>query len=439
MRPLPQIPEWVQLEHQVAQILTTQELHGWYFDERAAWELSSSLRAELEETCAVLRDGRAYVPRSEFTPKANNRRYGYIAGATFTRITEFNPTSRDHIAWFLGWYYKWKPALKTEKGKTVIDENVLSEIIANGTPGNLNPNKYADGTTIAEGFLKCLSITKKLGMISQGVNAWLKLCTTASRVHHHCSVATNTHRCAHRKPNLSQVPSDHDCRQLFKATPGQIMVGADLSGIELRMLAHYLAKYDAGRYADVLLNGDIHQVNADRIGISRRQVKTVTYAFLYGAGDAKIGLSFDSTLKDKAAKKKGAEIRSAFVSAIDGLAELLAAIKEASHKGYVKSIDRRPIKVDSQHKALNYLLQSGAGVIAKRWMVLANEDITKQNLPCNQLAFVHDELQFETTPNYADSLSALLERSAKHAGEYYKLRIQIEATATVGHSWAETH
>jgi DNA polymerase I-like protein with 3'-5' exonuclease and polymerase domains len=205
------------------------------------------------------------------------------------------------------------------------------------------------------------------------------------------------------------------------------------------MLAHYLAKYDAGRYADVLLNGDIHQVNADRIGISRRQVKTVTYAFLYGAGDAKIGLSFDSTLKDKAAKKKGAEIRAAFVSAIDGLAELLAAIKQSSQKGFVKSIDGRPIKVDSQHKALNYLLQSGAGVIAKRWMVLANEKITKQNLPCNQLAFVHDELQFETAPNYADSLSALLERSAKHAGEYYNLRVPIEATATVGYSWAETH
>jgi len=439
MRPLPQIPDWVKLEHQVAQLLTKQELHGWYFDERAAWELSSSLRAELEETCELLRYRRAYVPRSEFTPKANNKRYGYIAGATFTRITEFNPTSRDHIAWFLGWYYKWKPALKTEKGKTVIDENVLSEIIANGTPGNLNPDKYADGTIIAEGFLKCLTITKKLGMISQGVNAWLKLCTTASRIHHHCSVATNTHRCAHRKPNLSQVPSDHDCRQLFKPTPGNIMVGADLAGIELRMLAHYLARYDGGRYADILLNGDIHQVNADKIGITRRLVKAISYCFTYGGGNLKLGKTYDPQLSDDAAKEKGAEIRKSFVSSIDGLAKLLAAIKEASKRGYVNSIDGRPIKVDSQHKALNYLLQSGAGVIAKRWMVLANEQITKENLPCNQLAFVHDELQFETTPNYADSLSALLERSAKHAGEYYNLRIPIAAEASVGNSWAETH
>ena len=426
MRPLPQIPEWVQLEHQVAQILTTQELHGWYFDERAAWELSSSLRAELEETCAVLRDGHAYAPRSEFTPKANNRRYGYFAGATFTRITELNPTSRDHIAWFLGEHYGWEPTLRTETGKAVIDENVLTEVASSGI-------------TIAEGFLKCLTITKKLGMISQGVNAWLKLCTTASRIHHHCSVATNTHRASHRKPNLSQVPSDHDCRQLFKPTPGNIMVGADLAGIELRMLAHYLARYDGGRYADILLNGDIHQVNADKIGISRRQVKTVSYAFLYGSGDLRLGHSFDPQLSDNAAKKKGAEIRKSFVSAIDGLAELLQAVKESSEKGYVKSIDGRPIKVDSQHKALNYLLQSGAGVIAKRWMVL-NDIATKElDIPCNQLAFIHDELQFETHPNYANSLSTCLERTAGDAGRYYNLRIPIAAEAKQGYSWSDVH
>ena len=426
MRPLPQIPEWVQLEHQVAQLLTQQELHGWYFDERAAWELSSSLRAELEETCAVLRDGHAYAPRSEFTPKANNRRYGYIAGATFTRITELNPTSRDHIAWFLGEHYGWEPTLRTETGKAVIDENVLKEVASSGI-------------TIAEGFLKCLTITKKLGMISQGTNAWLKLCTTASRVHHHCSVATNTHRCAHRKPNISQVSSDHDCRQLFKPTPGNIMVGADLAGIELRLLAHYLARYDGGRYADILLNGDIHQVNADKIGITRRLVKAISYCFTYGGGNLKLGKTFDPQLSDDAAKEKGAEIRKSFVSSIDGLAKLLAAIKESSQRGYVKSIDGRPIKVDSQHKALNYLLQSGAGVIAKRWMVL-NDTATKElDIPCNQLAFIHDELQFETHPNYANSLSTCLERTAADAGRYYNLRIPIAAEAKQGYSWADVH
>ena len=424
MRPLPPLPEWVLLEHQVAKILTEQELYGWYFDERAAWQLSSALRRELEETCKLLQDRHPYYPRSEFTPKANNRRYGYIAGATFTRTTELNPVSRDHIAWCLQEHYKWEPTQHTPTGKVLIDETVLKEAAANGI-------------TIAEDFLKCLTITKKLGMISEGMNAWLKLCTTASRIHHHCSVATNTHRCAHRKPNLSQVPSDHDCRKLFTASPGKVMVGADLSGIELRMLANILSKYDAGRYADILLNGDIHQVNADKIGISRREVKTITYAFLYGAGNAKIGLSYDSSLSEDAAKKKGAEIREAFVSAIDGLAELLKAIKRSSQKGFVKSIDGRPIKVESQHKALNYLLQSGAGVIAKRWMVLTHESL--KDTDCHQLAFIHDELQYETHPKNAEYLSQRLLESARRAGEYYNLRVPIAAEAKQGHSWADVH
>ena len=116
-----------------------------------------------------------------------------------------------------------------------------------------------------------------------------------------------------------------------------VMVGADLSGIELHMLAHYLARYDGGRYADILLNGDIHQVNADKIGISRRElVKTVTYAFLYGAGNEKIGTSYDSSLSSSAAKSKGKEIREAFVDAIDGLGSLLDAIKHKAECGHVR-------------------------------------------------------------------------------------------------------
>ena len=423
MRSLPPLPDWVALEHDVATILTKQELHGWRFDVDAAWQLASSLRSELEKTCQLLRNKHPFVKGSEFTPKRNNKTSGYVEGCTFTKLKELNPTSRDHISWILQTFHGWNPTEMSPTGKPIIDEVILKDI----------------GTPIAMAFLKCLDITKKLGMISEGTNAWLKLCTSANRIHHHCSVATNTHRCAHRKPNLAQCPSDHEFRELFIPTPGQIMVGADLSGIELRMLAHYLARYDAGRYADILLNGDIHQVNADKIGISRRAVKTVTYAFLYGAGDAKIGHSFDSSLNDRNAKSKGKEIREAFVSAIDGLAELLAAIKTASEKGFVRSIDGRKIALDSPHKALNYLLQSGAGTIAKRWLLINQQTIESTKLCCAQLAFVHDELQFECHPAHADDLSASLVHSAEAAGEYYKLRVPIAAEAKQGKNWAEVH
>jgi len=425
MRSLPPLPDWVALEHDVAQILSEQELHGWHFDTKAAWQLASTLRGELENTCELLRYRHPFVKGSEFTPKRNNKTSGYVEGATFTKLKELNPTSRDHIAWILQTFHGWTPTQMSPTGKPIIDEVVLKEIAS-------------DGITIASDFLKCLDITKKLGMISEGTNAWLKLCTSADRIHHHCSVATNTHRCAHRKPNLAQVPSNHEFRELFTASPGQIMVGADLAGIELRMLGHYLGRW-SDSFADTLLNGDIHQQNADRVGVSRRQIKTITYAFIYGAGDAKIGYSYDASLNELAAKTKGEEIREAFVSAIDGLAELLEAIKKASKKGFVRSIDNRKILLDSPHKALNYLLQSGAGTVAKRWMLINQQTIESTKLCCAQLAFVHDELQFECHPDHADDLSASLVYSAAAAGEYYKLRVPIAAEAKQGKNWAEVH
>ena len=426
MQTFPPLPDWCTLEHEVAKLLTQQEQHGWYFDERAAWQLASALQTELEETKKLLRNRHPFVAGSVFNPKRNNKTQGYYAGCESVRLKELNPTSRDHIAWVLTTFYGWKPTQMTATGKAIIDEIILTEIASGGI-------------SIAAEFAKCLDITKKLGMISEGTNAWLKLCTTASRVHHHCSVGCATFRMSHKNPNLAQVPSDERFRKLFKATPGQVMVGADLAGIELRMLAHYLARYDGGRYADILLNGDIHQTNADKIGISRRLVKTVTYAFLYRAGDQKIGLSYDNTLSSSAAKSKGKEIRNAYIEAIPGLDDLLAAIRTASERGYVKAIDGRKVLVDSPHKALNFCLQSSAGVVAKRWLLINQQTINETKLCCSQLAFVHDELQFECDPEHAKDLSTSLVYSAAAAGEYYKLRIPIAAEAKQGTNWSEVH
>jgi len=422
MEALPKIPDYLILEHDVASILQAQEQHGWYFDERTAWKLESSLRAELQEIDKVLRDKHPYVFGSEFTPKRPNKTQGYVKGCPFTKLKELNTTSRDHISWILQTFYGWIPTQMTTTGKPVIDEVILKDI----------------GTEPATQFLRILTITKMLGMISEGANAWLKL-VTKSRIHHHCSIATSTGRCAHRNPNLAQVPSDERFRELFIPTPGQVMVGADLSGIELRMLAHYLSRYDSGRYARILLEDDIHQVNADRIGISRRAVKTVTYAFLYGAGDQKIGLSYDPQLSASAAKRKGKEIKEAFVAAIDGLSDLLDAIKTAAERGFVKAIDGRKVIVDSPHKALNYLLQSSAGVMAKRWMVINHQNIKELQLCCSQLGFIHDELQFECEPKHAEDLCSSLVLSSLQAGEYYNLRIKIESEATKGSTWKDTH
>ena len=420
MEAFPTLPEWITLEHQVATILTKQEHHGWYFDEQSARELESTLRNELESTQAKLRADFPYVAGAVFTPKRDNQRTGYVKGVSFTRLKDFNPQSRDHIAWILSTHCDWQPSSLTNSGKAVIDETVLKDI----------------GTDIALRFLRVLELTKMLGMISQGVNAWQKLVTTSNRIHHHCSVGCATHRASHRNPNLSQVPSDERFRRLFTASPDMVMVGADLSGIELRMLAHYLARYDGGRYADILLNGDIHQENADKIGISRRQVKTVTYAFLYGAGDQKIGTSFDGSLGETQAKRKGKEIRKAFVNAIEGLSDLLKAVKRAAERGYVRGLDGRNISVDKGHVALNYLLQGSAAIIAKRWMVLADAQLDSHS---HQLGFIHVELQYETIPASVNDLKFLLDLTAVQAGENYNLRLPIAAESKSGKNWAEVH
>ena len=423
MEAFPPLPEWLQMEHQVATILTAQEQHGWYFDERAAWELASALRTELENIDSLLRKRYPLVPGQSFTPKRDNKSKGYIAGAEFTRLKEFNPTSRDHIAWILKTHSGWIPTALTATGKPIVDETSLKDI----------------GTDLALSFLRMLEITKMLGMLSEGKNAWLKLVTRSKRIHHHCSVATNTGRCAHRNPNLAQTPSDERFRQLFTATPGQILVGADLAGIELRMLSHYLHRYDEGRYAHILLTGDIHQTNADKIGISRKLVKTVTYAFLYGAGDIKIGLSYDKQLPPSQAKAKGKEIRKAYIEAIPGLADLLAAVQTAADRGYVNAIDGRRLNVDSPHKALNFLLQGSSASLAKKWLVIANDTVKETNLCASQLAFVHDELQYECHPPQADELKFALELSATLAGEFYNIRCPIAAEGKIGVNWAEVH
>lgn len=420
MAPFSEIPEAVLLEHRIGELMALQEAVGWPFDVRAAQELENTLLSRLESLREAAEKLCWCVPGNLFTPKRDNKTQGYVAGAEMQRLKEFNPSSREHIAWFFKTFQGWKPTKMTETGKAVIDETVLKEI----------------GTEEALLFLEILETQKKLGMLSQGNNAWLKLVKNG-RLHHSCFIGAATHRMAHARPNLAQVSSDADCRELFITRPGWKLVDSDLSGIELRVFAHYLARYDEGRYADVLLNGDIHQENADKIGISRKLVKTVTYAFLYGAGDQKIGLSYDPMLSPNKAKAKGAEIRQAYMDAIPGLDKLVEATKAAAAKGYIVAVDKRHIYVDSPHKSLNFLLQSSAGVIAKRWLLITDDHL--KGIEHERYAFVHDEQALGCPPDVAQQVADICVQSAAEAGEYYKLRVPIAAEAKIGVNWAEVH
>ena len=416
------IAESVVLEHQIAELMSQQKTTGWPFDVRRAQELENTLLTRLEKLRLQAESICTYVPGNLFTPRRDNKKQGYVAGAEMQRLKDFNPSSREHIAWWFKTFQGWTPTKLTPTGKPVIDETVLKEI----------------GTEEALVFLEILVIQKKLGMLSQGTNAWLKL-VKDGRLHHSCFIGAVTHRMAHSHPNLAQVSSDKDCRELFITNPTWKLVDSDLAGIELRLFAHYLARYDGGRYAKILLEQDIHQVNAEKIGISRRQVKTITYCFLYGGGDQKLGLSFDNMLPLDKAKKKGAEIRRAYMDAIPGLEDLVKDTRRVAERGSIRAIDKRQIIVDKEHKALNCLLQGSAAVVAKRWLLLTDQNLRMSMFNHERYAFVHDEQVLGAPHLIAHDVAEVCKLSALQAGEYYNIRLPIEADAQVGDNWAEVH
>ena len=408
------------LEHDTAQLMAQQKTTGWPFNVEKAQELENALLTRLEQLRKQAETVCHYVPHNLFTPKRDNKKQGYFAGAEMQRLKDFNPSSREHIAWWFKTFQGWKPTKLTPTGKAVIDETVLKEI----------------GTEEALVFLEILVTQKKLGMVSQGSNAWLKL-VKDGRLHHSCFIGAVTHRMAHSHPNLAQVSSDKDCRELFITKPDWKLIDSDLAGIELRLFAHYLHRYDGGQYAKILLEQDIHQVNADKIGISRRQVKTITYCFLYGGGNQKLGLSYDSMLPLEAAKKKGAEIRRAYMDAIPGLEKLVEDTKRVAGGGSIRAIDKRQIIVDKEHKALNCLLQASAAVIAKRWLLLTHQNIGET--VHERYAFVHDEQVLGAPVPNAQFIADVCKLSALQTGEYYNIRLPIEADAQIGDNWAQVH
>ena len=419
----------IRLEHDVAKIMALQESSGWPFDVKKAQQLESTLRTEMDQLADKMRATFPYVDGGQMTPKRPNSTRGYIKDAPFTKLKEFNPTSRDHIGWAFMTWRDWKPEVFTDTGRPKIDEGILQSI----------------GTEEAETFGRILELQKALGQLSDGANAWLKTVTQNGRIHHTCQLATNTGRNAHSRPNLGQTSSDLRCRELFGPGKGMIQVGADASGLELRMLGHYLAFYDGGAFADVVVNGDIHQQNADRVGCSRKDVKTLTYAFIYGASDRKIGASLDKSLDDKKAVALGKDIRKKFLEAIPGLDELLKAVNKRAESDVLKGLDGRPIRLQGKkHAALNYLLQSAGAIVCKRWNVIAYQQFVHQlaykwDIDFQWLGWIHDEIQLAVQPHLVNDSKFQLEWSIVQAGEYYKLRVPLASEAKSGQSWADCH
>lgn len=423
------IPCAVDLEMRFASLVALQERSGFAFNVQGALELECEINQQLNTLSERLRQRFPFVDGGLFTPKRDNGPRGYVAGAAMCRLVDLNPNSRDHIAWVLQNHLDWKPEEFTKEGKPKVDETVLSKI-----PG-------------AEDFVSHLTLQKRLGQLSTGNNAWLKLVERDNRIHGSViTVGCATARCSHVNPNMAQVPAVRsvlgpECRALFG--PGRLggggstkQVGVDLSGIEARCLAHYLWPFDGGLFADEVLNGDIHTANQKAAGLSSRdQAKTFFYALMYGAGAEKLGLI---TGQD------GGKLKRKYFRNMPALAKLTKAVTDkAESEGFVKALDGRQIQIRSAHSSLNFLLQSAGAIISKLWYITCYDELTKAGLVYGAdwsfLAHVHDEIQFAALEQHSERVGELAVRSAALAGTALGFRIEVGAEFKVGDTWAECH
>ena len=400
--------EALDLETELHTLLLEQEQHGFPFDVEKATSLYSTLAQRKADIEAELQD--------TFEPT-------FIELKTKTKTIPFNPASRQQIADRL-MKRGWKPEAFTDNGEPKVDETVLSSI------------DMPEAKLLSEYLL----LNKRIGQLATGKQGWLKLEKEGKihgRVNHMGAV---TSRCTHNNPNVAQVPSvgavyGEECRSLFHAPEGYSLLGADASGLELRCLAHYMANYDNGAYASVVLDGDVHTTNQQAAGLpTRSNAKTFIYGFLYGAGDEKIG-----KIINKGATE-GKRIKNKFLKQLPALKYLKDAVsKAAKERGWIKGLDGRVIHIRHSHAALNTLLQSAGAIICKTWYVFMARALKEANIDAQIVAFVHDEVQVLVKKGQEDEAGRVIQQCMRDTETHFKFRCRLDSEYKFGANWAETH
>ena len=417
--------EALNLEHEVQLLCTQMMANGIGFDTAAAKKLYSTLSDEREKLGLELQKYfPPWIEETQFIPKRDNKKMGYKAGVAFIKKKEiqFNPNSRDHIAFRLKENRNWKPKEFTPDGRAKVDDEILKEL------------EWPEAKVLSRYFM----IQKRIAQIAEGNNAWLKL-ERNNRVYG--SINTNgaiTGRATHSNPNLAQVPAvileyGPECRSLFCASEGNVLVGADMSQIELRVLGHYMAAYDGGEYADDVINGDIHTRTLQALGLKQEErwlAKRFMYTWLYGGGGKKLGEVMGTTTEE------GFKLKDKFLKKIPALKQLVTKVQEVSTNGDIGALDGRRVFCRSQHSALNSLLQSGAAIASKYWIAECKSFL---NEDCKLVAWIHDELILEVKKGKEDFIKQEVIKAIERAGVRSKLRVPLTGDSNIGHTWKAIH
>ena len=412
--------ESIELEHDVAKIITQQVSNGFLLDQEKAHLLLARLQQRVDEVQTRVRE--TFIPlkiETTFTPKVNNKARGYVKGIPFTKVKyqEFNLGSRQQIGERLI-NLGWTPKKFTDKGHVIVDEKVLSEI---------------KDIPEAELIKEFLLLQKRVAMIE----SWIKAVREDGRVHG--KVITNgaiTSRMSHSSPNMAQIPAVYspygkDCRELWVVPSGYKLVGVDASGLELRILSHYMNDKE---YINEVINGDIHSTNQTLAGLETRDIaKTFIYAFIYGAGNKKLG-----TICGRS-ESYGREIKNRFLKRLPSLAKLRTRVDKAVKKGWLKGLDQRKLIIRQKHSALNTLIQGGGAIAMKKALVILSDYISQYKIDAIPVVNVHDEFQYQVKEEQADRFGTLAVKSIVDAGEQLGLRCSLNGEYKIGNNWKETH
>ena len=431
----------VELEHEVAWILARQREHGFLLDVKGASLLVAKFEEQLIDLEKEVRKT-FRAKRQEYTLRAMYTKSGELSTLAkcrelnrkvrldpeekeaikhtqkITRVieTDFNLGSRKQI----GEYLKgvgWKPKTFTPTGQPIVDEGILNKI-----------KNIPEAKLIAE----YLMLQKRIGQVT----SWIKeVHEEDNRVRGFVNPnGAVTGRMTHSNPNVAATPSTRakygsECRACWTVPEGYKLVGIDASGLELRMLAHYMNDED---YINEVINGDVHSANQRLAGLeSRDKAKTFIYALCYGARDRKLSTILGKNTRDTK------RIREQFLNNLPSFKSLKDRVGRASSRGFLKGLDNRKLFVRSEHSALNTLLQ-GAGAIVMKQALILFEDYIK-DLKANCVANIHDEWQVEVQEDQADEVGKKGVEAIINAGKFLNLKCPLDGEYNVGRNWSETH
>jgi len=420
VRKMTDFGESIELEHNVSKIIQKQHENGFLIDVVSAYGLQAKFQEDMNDLTTEVR--KSFPPEKieeTFIPKVNNKARGYVKGVPFTKVKykEFNLGSRQQIGERL-MKLGWKPKKKTDKGHVIVDEKVLSDI--KNIPEAALINKF-------------LLLQKRIAQVS----SWIEAIREDGRVHG--KVITNgtvTGRMSHQSPNMAQIPAVYspygkECRALWIPRKQFKLVGVDASGLELRMLAHYMNDEE---YINEVVNGDIHTANQNAAGLeSRDKAKTFIYAFIYGAGSKKIGSIIGGTERD------GERVKEKFLRATPSLRSLREKVERVAQRRWVKGLDGRKIIIRHPHAALNTLLQGAGAIVMKYALTLLEEYVNNKQIKAFPVVNVHDEFQYEVEESKADEFGKLAVQAIIDAGNKLKVRCPLNGEYKIGNNWSETH